>query len=167
MGKAEYSIKSCVWWWYLPFYRLLIDFLFLVLPVIKDGCLIDVTSDGAIHPHNWGSWRYRHTHFKQCFTSTVASQLWVQLFHVICNALPARWYVCWHASTFDSWLAILNEIIKCTNANTGKLRSWLRKDFNPTFGPYRKLFSMLEDRVVEWCNKAKSGMKEENGRIIN
>ena len=43
----------------------------------------------------------------------------------------------------------------------------VRKNFNPMFGPYRKLFSMLEDRVVEWCNKAKSGMKEENGRIIN
>ena len=38
----------------------------------------------------------------------------------------------------------------------------VRKNFNPMFGPYRKLFSMLEDRVVEWCNKAKSGMKEEN-----
>ena len=35
------------------------------------------------------------------------------------------------------------------------------------FGPYRKLFSMLEDRVVEWCNKAKSGMKEENDRDIH
>ena len=53
--------------------------------------------------------------------------------------------------------------------NKEKLKSFLpvRKNFNPMFGPYRKLFSMLEDRVVEWCNKAKSGMKEENGRIIN